>query len=45
MAKVTNGQVKMDVCYALDEDEVARGYILTCQAHPVSEDVEISYDI
>jgi ring-1,2-phenylacetyl-CoA epoxidase subunit PaaE len=45
MAKVTKGQVKMDVCYALDEEEVDKGYILTCQAHPVSEDVEISFDI
>lgn len=45
MAKVTKGTVKMDSCYALDDDEVAAGYILTCQAHPTSPEVEISYEI
>ncbi len=45
IAKVTAGSVKMDACYALDEDEVAAGYILTCQAHPSSPLVELSYDM
>jgi ring-1,2-phenylacetyl-CoA epoxidase subunit PaaE len=45
MAKVIQGQVSMDVCYALDTDEVNAGYILTCQARPTADLVEISFDI
>ncbi|WP_367392284.1 2Fe-2S iron-sulfur cluster-binding protein [Lewinella sp. LCG006] len=45
MAKVKSGSVKMDVCYALDDDEVADGYVLACQAHPDGKDVEISFDV
>ena len=44
IAKVTAGEVKMDVNHALDPDEVAEGYCLTCQAHPVTPGVEVSYD-
>lgn len=43
MARVTKGKVKMDVCYALDPDEVEQGYILTCQSHPITEEVELTY--
>lgn len=45
MAKVTEGAVNMDSCYALDDDEVAAGYILTCQAHPTTEKVVLTYDV
>ncbi|MBK8052091.1 MAG: 2Fe-2S iron-sulfur cluster binding domain-containing protein [Saprospiraceae bacterium] len=45
MAKVTQGDVAMDSCYALDDDEVAAGYILTCQSHPKSRKVEMTFDI
>lgn len=44
VAKTLNGKAKMDVCYALDDDEVEDGYILTCQARPESEFLEIRYE-
>ncbi len=43
-AKVVKGQVEMDMNHSLTEQEVAEGMILTCQAHPVSDDVEIDFD-
>ncbi len=43
MAKVTKGNVAMDACYALDDDEVKSGYCLTCQAKPTTDEVEIVY--
>lgn len=43
-AKVLSGTVKMDVNYALEPDEVQNGYVLTCQSHPTSEKVVISFD-
>ncbi len=43
-AKVLEGEVVMDVNYALEPDEVANNFVLTCQSHPVSESVLIDYD-
>ncbi|MFZ4544692.1 MAG: 2Fe-2S iron-sulfur cluster-binding protein, partial [Saprospiraceae bacterium] len=44
MAKVIKGSVRMDACFALDEDEIKAGYILTCQSHPTSTEVEIVFE-
>ena len=43
-ARLVSGQVEMIRNFGLSEDEVARGYILTCQSIPVSDDVEIDFD-
>ena len=43
-AKVLEGTVEMDVNYALEQDELDSGYILTCQAHPTSEKVIVTFD-
>jgi ring-1,2-phenylacetyl-CoA epoxidase subunit PaaE len=43
-AKVLEGTVEMDTNWALEPDEVERGYALTCQSHPTSEKVVLDYD-
>jgi len=44
MAKVTKGGVKMEVCFAIDDDEIAEGYILACQSHPTTPEVYVDFD-
>ena len=44
-AKVLEGEVEMQVNYALEEDEVAAGYVLTCQAMPKSEKIVVDFDV
>ncbi len=43
-ALVTEGRAVMTANYSLSESEVEEGYILTCQAHPASENVVIDFD-
>lgn len=43
-AKLTTGKVRMDVNYALEAEEIAKGFILTCQSHPLTEKVVIDFD-
>ena len=43
-ARVVSGEVDMDLNHALQPEEVAAGYVLTCQAHPVSARVVVNYD-
>ena len=44
-AKLVEGEVSMDVHWGLEDEEVAKGYILTCQSHPKTEKVVVDYDI
>jgi len=43
-AKLVEGKVKMDANYALTDSEVANGFILTCQSHPLTPVVVVDYD-
>jgi ring-1,2-phenylacetyl-CoA epoxidase subunit PaaE len=44
-AQVVDGEVAMDLNFALADEDLAKGYILTCQAHPTSEQLTITYDV
>ena len=43
-ATALNGEVAMEVNDVLESDDLSDGLILVCQARPVSESVEVSYD-
>jgi ring-1,2-phenylacetyl-CoA epoxidase subunit PaaE len=43
-ARVVEGKVDMDQNFALEHDEVERGYVLSCQAHPLTDHVIIDFD-
>jgi len=43
-AKLIEGEVDMDVNFALEDYEVARGYILCCQSYPVTDKVVVDFD-
>jgi ring-1,2-phenylacetyl-CoA epoxidase subunit PaaE len=45
MAKVLQGSVQMDACFALDDTDVQKGYILACQSKPLTDTVELTFDI
>ena len=42
--KVLEGQVEMAVNYSLEEDEIQKGYVLSCQARPTTANVRLSFD-
>ncbi|MGN6457714.1 MAG: 2Fe-2S iron-sulfur cluster-binding protein, partial [Achromobacter mucicolens] len=42
--KVIEGEVDMDANFALEDYEVARGFILSCQSFPVSDRLVIDFD-
>ena len=43
-SKLTAGQVDMDANYALEDYEVRRGFILTCQSYPLTDQVTLDFD-
>jgi len=43
-AHLASGGAEMRRNYALDDDEVARGFVLTCQSYPVTEELTVDYD-
>lgn len=43
-ARVLAGEVRMDRNYTLEERELRDGFVLTCQCHPVSDKVVVSFD-
>ena len=43
-AKLEEGKVEMEVNYSLEPDELERGFILTCQSHPITEKVVVNFD-
>lgn len=44
VGKVLEGEVRMDKNFALSDKEISNGMVLCCQAHPVSDEVKISWD-
>jgi ferredoxin len=44
MARLTEGRATMRINDALDDDEVADGYILTCQGVPETDSVTVLYE-
>ena len=43
-AKLLDGKLEMERNFALEEDEVNAGYVLTCQSHPSTPEVSLDYD-
>jgi ring-1,2-phenylacetyl-CoA epoxidase subunit PaaE len=44
-ARILEGEVAMEVAYGLEPDEIEAGYVLTCQAHPKTQQVVVSFDV
>jgi ring-1,2-phenylacetyl-CoA epoxidase subunit PaaE len=44
-AKLLEGKVQMDVNWGLEQEEVDKGFILTCQSHPITENITVDFDI
>ncbi len=45
LGKCTSGNVKMNECLTLEDDEIEEGLILTCQSRPLTDRIEITYNV
>ncbi|MBY5944194.1 phenylacetate-CoA oxygenase/reductase subunit PaaK [Photobacterium rosenbergii] len=45
ICKVRSGEVEMAVNYSLEQDQIDKGYVLSCQAVPTSDEVSIDFDV
>jgi len=43
-ARVATGSVEMAARYGLSDEEIAAGYVLTCQSVPTRDGIEVDYD-
>ena len=43
-ARLVEGEVRMERNFALDKQEIANGFVLTCQSHPLTERIVLSFD-
>ena len=43
-ARLLEGQVRMERNFALDKKDLAAGFVLTCQSHPLTDRVVLSFD-
>jgi ring-1,2-phenylacetyl-CoA epoxidase subunit PaaE len=44
-ARLIEGEVDMEVHWGLEQEEIEKGYILTCQSHPKTEKVVVDFDV
>ncbi len=44
MAQLVEGKVEMEMNHVLTDEELEEGFIVTCQSHPTTDKVKISYD-
>ncbi|MGI9284833.1 MAG: 1,2-phenylacetyl-CoA epoxidase subunit PaaE [Pseudomonadales bacterium] len=42
--KLVKGQVDMDITHGLEEHEIEQGFVLSCQAHPLTDEVVVDFD-
>ena len=43
-ARLVEGEVDMDITHGLEDGEIEGGFILTCQSHPISDQVVVDFD-